>query len=325
VAGVYNLLWGLLVVAFPGRSLDLLGLPSDANRPLIQCIGMIVGVYGIGYGIAASDPVRHWPIVLVGLLGKLLGPIGGVWAAATGQMPAAILWLNLLNDLIWWAPFTWILWAVHRGGLPSAVLTPTHATDRSDARSLYQRLLGPAFEQLDPQLRHFHGAATPIEVRGHFAVRRGRGMLRNWIADRAGFPREVEGIPVHLRVEPGPGREAWFRSFGGTPLRSVQKADCGLLSERLGAITLYLQPHVVAGSLEIRSVRSALLGFPLPPLLTPFVFARGYDTAGGMNILVRLELLPLGLLVEYKGIVKVAEGTMGTIGMTSTEGQPQEG
>jgi small multidrug resistance pump len=39
-----------------------------------QCVGMIVGVYGVGYLIAAFDPLRHWPVILVGLLGKVLGP-----------------------------------------------------------------------------------------------------------------------------------------------------------------------------------------------------------------------------------------------------------
>ena len=29
---------------------------------------MIVGVYGIGYIIAAGNPYKHWPIIFVGLL-----------------------------------------------------------------------------------------------------------------------------------------------------------------------------------------------------------------------------------------------------------------
>lgn len=37
---------------------------------------MIVGVYGIGYAAAATNPVRYWPVVLAELLGKVLGPIG---------------------------------------------------------------------------------------------------------------------------------------------------------------------------------------------------------------------------------------------------------
>lgn len=58
---------------FPPPPFDLTGI-ARVNYPEIwQCVGMIVGVivgvYGIGYLVAASDPRRHWPIVLVGLLG----------------------------------------------------------------------------------------------------------------------------------------------------------------------------------------------------------------------------------------------------------------
>ncbi|MBI2761531.1 MAG: hypothetical protein HYX51_08915 [Chloroflexi bacterium] len=52
-----------------------------------QCLGMVVGVYGAGYLIAATNPLRHWPIVFVGLLGKILGPIGFLNAALSGTLP----------------------------------------------------------------------------------------------------------------------------------------------------------------------------------------------------------------------------------------------
>jgi hypothetical protein len=75
---------------------------------------MIVGVYGIGYGIAAFAPLRHWPIVLVGLLGKVFGPIGFLDAALRGEMPWRCGWLIVTNDLIWWLPFTALLLAARR-------------------------------------------------------------------------------------------------------------------------------------------------------------------------------------------------------------------
>ncbi len=81
---------------------------------LWQCIGMIVGVYGIGYWLAARDPARHWPIVLVGLLGKVLGPIGFLQAGLTDQLPWRCGWLIVTNDLIWWVPFASILLAARR-------------------------------------------------------------------------------------------------------------------------------------------------------------------------------------------------------------------
>ncbi len=70
---------------------------------------MIVGVYGIGYLIAAFDSRTHWPIVLVGLLGKIFGPIGFVGAVLGGKFPP-LFGLNILtNDLLWWIPFVLIL------------------------------------------------------------------------------------------------------------------------------------------------------------------------------------------------------------------------
>jgi len=119
-AGVYNLAWGAAAVAFPHLLFDLCGI-ARLNYPEIwQCVGMIVGVYGVGYLAAASDPRRHWPIVLVGLLGKVFGPIGFAVALAKGTFPPIFGLTILTNDLIWWVPFTLLLWdaAKHRDAPP---------------------------------------------------------------------------------------------------------------------------------------------------------------------------------------------------------------
>ena len=111
LAGVYNLSFGIWVVLFPQVSLRVCGYPERAQYPeLWQCIGMIVGVYGIGYWIAASDAYRHWPIVFVGLLGKVFGPIGFLLSWWDGSLPISAARVILFNDLIWWVPFAVILW-----------------------------------------------------------------------------------------------------------------------------------------------------------------------------------------------------------------------
>ncbi len=110
IAAVYNLVWGAWVIFFPLAPFGWLGIDPPNYPGLWQCIGMIVGVYGIGYGAAALDPVRHWPIVLVGLLGKIFGPIGFVGAAMKGEFPWIAGLTIITNDLIWWVPFGAILW-----------------------------------------------------------------------------------------------------------------------------------------------------------------------------------------------------------------------
>lgn len=116
-AGIYNVVWGAAMVLAPVWTLWMLGVspPTTELWPqLWACIGMIVGVYGLGYMIAARDPARHWPIVLVGLLGKVFGPIGFVDAAVRGQLPWSMGATILTNDLMWWIPFSMILWHAAR-------------------------------------------------------------------------------------------------------------------------------------------------------------------------------------------------------------------
>lgn len=109
LAATYNLAWGAFVVLFPTVPFDWLGLEPPRYPQIWQCVGMIVGVYGVGYAIASTAPLRHWPIVLVGLLGKVLGPIGFLSAAVNAELPWSAGWTILTNDLIWWVPFGLIL------------------------------------------------------------------------------------------------------------------------------------------------------------------------------------------------------------------------
>lgn len=110
-AGVYNIAFGLWAVLTPELWFEWSGLPQPAYPMIWQGVGMIVGVYGVGYLIASGSPLRHWPIVFVGFLGKVLGPAGFTWAIAQGDLPLRAGWIIILNDLIWWIPFAMILWA----------------------------------------------------------------------------------------------------------------------------------------------------------------------------------------------------------------------
>ena len=127
MAAIYNLVWGGLVVAAPNLFFTLGGLETPTYPAIWQCVGMIVGVYGIGYAIAARDPARHWPIVLVGFLGKVFGPIGFVYASViTQQLPIEFGLVIIPNDLIWWVPFGLILYHAARANQlhPDAVYEP---------------------------------------------------------------------------------------------------------------------------------------------------------------------------------------------------------
>lgn len=113
VAGIYNILWGTLVVLFPELLWNRMHMPVPNYIELWQCIGMILGVFGLGYVIASFNPVRYWPMVLVGFLGKLFGPIGFAIALYKGTLPLEFGWTIVINDIIWWIPFGLILYRIY--------------------------------------------------------------------------------------------------------------------------------------------------------------------------------------------------------------------
>lgn len=116
-AAVYNVVWGAWVVLFPLHFFELLGMSPPTYPTIWQGMGMVIGVYGVGYGMAALNPLRHWPLVFVGLLGKVLGPIGFVMNYLKGELPFNFFYMLLTNDFLWWVPFILIVRAGSKTGL----------------------------------------------------------------------------------------------------------------------------------------------------------------------------------------------------------------
>ena len=58
-AAIYNLVWGTAVVLFPWTVLRLAGLSAPGAVPLVQVMGMMVGVYAYGYYLLAREPKRY--------------------------------------------------------------------------------------------------------------------------------------------------------------------------------------------------------------------------------------------------------------------------
>ena len=150
LAAIYNLVWGAWVIFFPNHLFDWTGIPRPNYPGIWQCVGMIVGVYGIGYWFAAHDFRRHWPIVLVGFLGKIFGPIGFLQSALTGVLPWSWGVTILTNDLIWWIPFGAMLYITFKdwndprqngvdtsiGDVPKTLAQVNQEAIASDGRSL---------------------------------------------------------------------------------------------------------------------------------------------------------------------------------------------
>jgi hypothetical protein len=81
------------------------GLPLQNHPQIFACLGMVVGLYGLIYLEVARVPERGWLLAAVGLIGKILGPIGLLQLIRSGTWPLSTIVFSLTNDLIWWIPF----------------------------------------------------------------------------------------------------------------------------------------------------------------------------------------------------------------------------
>lgn len=186
-AGVYNLLWGTAVIALPHAIFDLAGADRMRYPEFWQCVGMIVGVYGVGYLIASSSSRTHWPIVLVGLLGKILGPIGFALALGRGAIPPVFGLTIITNDLVWWAPFAMMLWDAARS---------RHAPPEEPAPSLVEALRG-AEDQHGRTLADITRGGPTLVV---FLRHAGCTFCRETLSDLAGRRRTIAERGVEIAV-----------------------------------------------------------------------------------------------------------------------------
>ena len=116
LAASYNAAFGLWAILWP-RSFFYCFEIAPPNYPsLWRCLGMVVGLYGALYGYSAWRLERARPIILVGLIGKILGPVGWFMVVNSGEWPLRTFPLIVFNDLAWWLPFTLFLLDERRAG-----------------------------------------------------------------------------------------------------------------------------------------------------------------------------------------------------------------
>jgi hypothetical protein len=219
-AAIYNVLWGAWVIAFPNQLFDWTGIDRPNYPGIWQCVGMIVGVYGVGYWFASADYRRHWPIVLVGFLGKIFGPIGFVQSAVTGALPWSWGWTIVTNDLIWWLPFGSMLYLAFKANTQPAIdaggAWSFEQANRLALASNGQTLSGMSRDQsvLIVFLRHA-GCTFCRETLDELSKRR-----EEWTS------KNIQPVVVHMGSE-AEGRTMMER-FGLSDVPTISDPECRL-------------------------------------------------------------------------------------------------
>lgn len=195
LAAAYNTAFGLWAGLWPRAFFDVFGLRQPEYPAVWQCLGMVVGVYALlyAYGALRLDLAR--PYIAVGLLGKILGPIGLVATIASGQWPARTFSLIAFNDLIWWLPFGLFLLEGTRLGARLRGAAPFVCAGLNLlAGAALALVLRPGTEVApDPLARAAYITAHPLLWRGGWLLWMAAALsllgFYAWWAARPGMPR----------------------------------------------------------------------------------------------------------------------------------------
>ncbi len=114
IAGTYHLLWGLSVVFFPAFFFRLSDMAFPNYMELWQVIGFYTTILGAGYLLASSSPIRHWRIVLLGFINKLIIILFFLNSVLHHTENSIVFKMIVLNHIIWLFPFSWILYNAYK-------------------------------------------------------------------------------------------------------------------------------------------------------------------------------------------------------------------
>ena len=262
-AAAYNGAFGVWAGLFPRSFFSAFDLAEPRYPSIWACLGMVIGLYGLGYAYAAWRLDRAAPFIAIGLLGKLLGPVGWIAAVASGEWPTRTFTLIMFNDIVWWAPFGLFLADETRLGAKLRATAPyICAALNLAALTAMATMLRPGTEMVplvDDRVRY---------ITDHPALWRGGWLL--WTAAALSL--------------------ACFYAWWGSYVRDVRWAIAAVSIASAGLICDLFAESLLIGWLPRDYDRLA----PLTTLLTGAA-ANGLYTAAGITLTLASERLPRAL------------------------------
>jgi hypothetical protein len=177
------------------------------------------------------------------------------------------------------------------------------------AGSLYQRILGPAWEALPAEVRAMHDGLVAVAT-GKAAVHRGAGLLARLVAAVIRFPHSGEDIPTTVRFIAEPQGETWVRTFGrqsfSSRMREGGRAAERLLCERFGPLEFAQALAWEGDKLRLVMRGWTALGVPLPLWLAPRSDSYAATRDGRYRFFVEISHPMTGPIVKYAGWLEPA-------------------
>jgi|GEM_PF-623340 len=110
VAAAYNAVVGLLLLSKPSNFFHMVGMGTPSHIQAWGSIGMVFIVFALAYGLAGTNPTKHWGIVLVGILWNVLVPAAFSRVLFGDPFTQLATFTILFNSLVWWFPLGAVLY-----------------------------------------------------------------------------------------------------------------------------------------------------------------------------------------------------------------------
>ncbi|MBN2475944.1 MAG: hypothetical protein JXB62_15135 [Pirellulales bacterium] len=115
-AGVFNLLAGASMICFYHEGYEMLGVPKPELILPVQVMGILVGLFGVGYLLTATDPVPNRNLLLLGTFSKAVASVFALYYVAVEALPWWFALVVLFADIVYVPPFCVILRRLYRTG-----------------------------------------------------------------------------------------------------------------------------------------------------------------------------------------------------------------
>ena len=104
ISALYFISWSLIVLIFPSFLSRV--VITDVNTPLVfwDLMGLVTIVMGVGLIIAASNPYKHWAIILMVTLFHLAMISGFIYGYKLGFFNSNFMQFVFFNHIIWLIP-----------------------------------------------------------------------------------------------------------------------------------------------------------------------------------------------------------------------------
>jgi hypothetical protein len=113
-AGTYNLLAGVCMICFYHEGYKMLGVPKPELVLPLQIMGILVGLFGVGYHLVAMNPIQNRNILMLGFLSKALSSVAALYYVGVGELPLSFVPVLFFSDIVYLPPFYVIMQRLYR-------------------------------------------------------------------------------------------------------------------------------------------------------------------------------------------------------------------